>query len=288
MTIKDGTGFGFQPFGKFPFGRSDFGRNNLERSVPDTYLEDDAEHGDRLRHFLELGRERLNFLYKNVENVGTLVDPNAIRDDILRYLGRNYGQEIDDAEPIEFARSLVNNAILLYQIKGTRDSYRVRGKISGFDVTVYNLYKFDPVYAPYLSVEDIFEIPSGSGRLYTDVAPGSVSGVPMDAGCGYCFTSFIKIEFLVVKSLPPAIGSENFFDRLISKLRTDVIPIHVRDVLYELRLIIEIDVRSGLKFQMQTTETQVHPCSLFYHFDSIPADAVPCDAHGYITGTVSV
>lgn len=278
-------GFGRGPFGRGPFGRSNAGYESLIRSFPSEYLEDDAASQGRILRYLTLAEYFVNQKRSQIDDMDDLVDPMEMRSDILRHLASTLATEIDDSEPIAFSRSFVNNAIRLYQIKGTADSYRIRGKISGFDVSVFNLYRYDDVYEPFIDPDNkyIFD-----GKRYTDLAPGSVSGIPLVQGCDYCFTSYIKIQFLVVKSLPASTNSGNFFDRLIRKLRADVIPIHVRDVVYDLQLVILVDESENLAASVSGEEASFTPCHVFYRFDAVPADCVRLDAHGYLQGTAEL
>lgn len=280
-----GTGFGFGSFGKGKFGTASAGENIVVRSFPVTYLEDDQDK--LLYHYLLTIKDRIDDFKDQVKNVSEQVDPLAVREDILRHLGTTIDVEVDDAEPQEFRRSLVNNAVLFYRIKGTKESYRLRGKISGFDVDVLNIYHIDPSYVPYLDPNLISEIPTGSGEFYTQVEPGSVSGIPLTEGCDYCFTSYIKVTFTLVKSLPPA-SSVNYLDRVIRKIK-EVIPIHVRDVLYEIIINVIVNEHDNLKVEeIDQVETLYVPVHVFHNFDVIPADNVSTDLHGYSNGTIEV
>lgn len=275
-------GFGRGPFGRGPFGRTNVGYESLVRTFPAAYLEDDAAAQGRILQYLTLAEYFINQKREQIDGMDDLVDPLRMRSDILKHLASTLATEIDDSEPVAFSRSLVNNAIRLYQIKGTSDSYRIRGKISGFDVSVFNLYKYADAYDDFIDPDNKYVF---DGKKYTDLAPGSAPNLPLVQGCDYCFTSYIKIQFLVVKSLP-ASDAENFFDRLIRKLRSDVIPIHVRDVIYDLQLVIVVDESPNLDASVLGEEVKITPCHVFYRFDAVPADCVRLDAHGYLQGTV--
>jgi len=280
---SNGTGFGHFPFGNFTFGSSNTGENMIIRSFPATYLEDDSS--GLLLTYLKTISNSVNEIKQKILGVEDLVDPLMVREDILRHLGTTIDTVVDEAEPKEFARSLVNNAVLFYRIKGTEDSYRLRGKISGYDVDVSNLYHIYPMYVPFLDPDDVIEIPPGSGEFFTAIEPGGVSGIPTEAECGYCFTSFIKINFTVVKSLPPS--SVNYIDRLIRKL-SDIIPIHVRDVLYEIFINIKIDENQYMAMEFENEERLYVPMHVFHNFDVIPADTLSTDLHGYIQAEMEV
>lgn len=283
-------GWGSGKFGSGPFGKKDFGEETVIRSFSETYLEDPkGEDGKNqtLLHYLQLIQDSVNRVKNQMDLVSDQVDFNKIRSDLLVYLGRTIGVEIDDSEPDEFQRSLVGSAVQFYRIKGTDQAYRIRGKISGFDVDVQNMYLISPAYVPFFDDTDIFELPPNSGKFFTDIPPGTVSGTPDEIGCDYCLTASIKIAFTIVKAQPPTvIGAANFFDRLIAKLR-DIIPIHVRDVLFEIIAEILVDEHQYLLVDQKQYEDTFTNVQCFPHFDAIPADCTPLDMHGYIQGTTN-
>jgi Phage tail protein (Tail_P2_I) len=284
MAFTGGIGFGHGPFGSGPFGSSDLAEQLIIKSFPAEYLEGDSENGNLLKHYLQTAKHSMDGVVSGIRAMDTLLDPLNVREDILRDLGSTIDIVIDDAEPKEYARSLVNNAVVYYQIKGTEKSYKIRGKISGFDVTVNNLYRFDyGLYGSILNPDDIYELPAGSNQFYTTVKPGAQPGLPLVGGCDYCLTSYIRIKFLVVKTLPPS-TSINFFDRLIRKLK-EITPIHVRDILYELSTEILIDEHQYLNLTKVTaTEDYYIPMHVFNRYDAIPADMISTDFHGYVSG----
>lgn len=481
MGLK-GTGFGHYKFGQFPFGRSDFGEDTVVRSYPASYVTDtNGQTNQLLKVYLETIKNSVNSAKQLIDNLDNQLDPNTVRSDILSYLGQTINAHIDNYEPREFQRSLVANAIQFYRIKGTRDAYRVRGKISGYDVEVINIYRivpsalletvtawvipavtgtgtlnqtlagklptfpvnpssitfrssgvafatdngsgrlvaaggssfavsnstidygaglfsftvtpglpsganlsvdlttdvaklslgsptgaasqtfarnlpFYPIFPDSLTItvdgvavarddgsgsvvaegassygvsgtvdmnalsvtltpspplgaivnasfkksllsemlqiypDDIYEIPSGSGRWYSTIVPGGIAGGPQDQGCGYCLTSFIKVRFTLVKASNIQIPSstENFFDRLVRKLK-DITPAHVRDIIYELRFTVSIDENENLgALRSAQEENTWMPLHAFYRFDSVPADSAPLDKNGFVTGTVSL
>ena len=280
----ENTGFGYYAFGHFPFGYSDFGEDAVIRSFPTTYLEDDEENGGLLKRYLLTMKDQVNQRKKEIDDMEDLVDPNRVRQDILRNLGSTIDLVIDEAEPEDFARTLVNSAVTYYRLKGTRDAYRIRGKISGFDVEVINLYRFDPIYLPFLDPDNVFE--PEPGLLLTSTPPGGVPGIPTEQQCDDCFTSYIKVSFIVVKPLPPS-TTINFFDRIINKLKT-VIPIHVRDILFDLAIVIAIDEGQYLEFNPTLEPSIFIPTPMFPRFDFVPADVVSLDSHGNVSGYIEV
>jgi hypothetical protein len=138
--------------------------------------------------------------------------------------------------------------------------------------------------------DDVYEIPSGSGYWFCTLLPGVVPGGPEETSCDYCLTSYIKVNMTVVKPIAAAVptGSENFFDRLIRKLR-DITPIHVRDILYELRMVITVDQSENMSSQISRQEEHHFiPHPMFHRFDVVPADVIHTDAHGYVSGTIEL
>lgn len=482
-----GFGFGYYSFGHFPFGYADYGEDSVMRSFPATYIQDPTtgEINQSLVTYLSIVKETFNNKKLEIDKISDQVDTNKIRSDILYYLGKTIAVELDDYEPEDFRKSLVSNAVLLYRIKGTSDSFKIRGKISGYDVDVVNIYRIDidrrikattdylltlgdgtasqivagtmftfplltntikfkvngliqaeddglgninnllaspytivgtidyntgaysvsftpapallteisvdcetgtenkllatsaggasliisspqtspyPMYptsvqiydndgitstliaeddgngvftqvggsytvagtvgydlgnlnititpAPvaghtitanydktllaeflYCHPDDVYEIPSGSGYWYVTINPTLVAG-NLSEGCGYCLTSYIKLKFTVLKPITISTGTENFFDRLVRKLR-DITPIHIRDLLYELQMVITIDesqyIQVGFNPNDRAQEEHswiVH--SNFHRFDIIPADVISTDTTAYVSGTVEL
>jgi hypothetical protein len=288
VVRRSGTGFGHFRFGHAPFGQANFGEDVITKSLPEEYLlNNDGTENQLIAHYLYTIEDSVNRIKDQIDLIDEQVDFTKVRSDIIQYLGKTIDVVVDDSEPIEFQRSLVGNAIQYYQIKGTGLAYKIRGKISGFDVTVDNLYKLAPDLVSSFSSDDLFELPAGSNIYYTNLEPGSVSGTPTEVGCDYCLTSYIKLNFQIVKAQPPSItGEGNFFDRLTYKLR-EIIPIHVRDVLFELTAIIIID-NSDQTVLVSSHETSFNPTPFFYRFDSFSADCVPCDWHGSVSGLVNI
>lgn len=478
--MANGYGFGHAPFGKFPFGKSNFGRNSYLRSFPTTYVQDENGNvNEFLKHYLEVAAHNANEIKGEIDRLDQQVDFNKVRSDLLTHLGTTLAVTLDDYEPDEFRRSLVGNAIQYYQRKGTRDAYRIRGKISGYDVLVFNIYRIEPLtllkygeditvgggngsasqnfvgnlftfpitpgtlvykidgvpvveddgaggftalgayaptgfvdystgdydltltpappsataitadyetaiadefiatstgaqthfehtiafYPPFAGsmvlkangvvfgmddgngfivsspgspypvmgtitpmsgflvlnflgptipalgevitidyektllaehlvnyVDDVYEIPTGSNHWFSTVAPGLIPGAAKHSQCGYCQTSYIKIRLTLVKSLSQNIpsSSENFFDRLIRKIR-EIVPIHVRDLLYELVLVITVDENQYLDADIGLQDISWwRPTSMLPRFDVVPADVMPTDSHGFVTGTVEL
>lgn len=89
---------------------------------------------------------------------------------MLKNLAGDWGVLIDDAEPIQFQRSQVANAVKLRAIKSNEKSYAVRGDMAGFVVEAIGLYRFVDS-ALDLPAGSVFELPAGSGQFYTSLKP---------------------------------------------------------------------------------------------------------------------
>ena len=285
---RNGTGFGHSQFGHFPFGTTDFGRDVISKNFD--YLEDEnGVKNELLAHYLMVIEDSVNRVKQQIDTIPDQIDFDRVRGDILKFLGTTIDVVIDDSEPEEFQRSLVGSAVQFYRIKGTRLSYEIRGKISGFDVTVDNLYRLADDLPVYFDDDDLYELPPGSGQYFTKLPPGSVSGDDRLSGfsCDYCLTTAIKLNFNVVKILPPTIAGEgNFFDRVAFKLR-DIIPIHVRDVLYELTATFCVDASDTAVCILSGEETTFTPVAYAAHFDQIPADVMPLDYHSFAVSGIA-
>jgi len=475
-------GFGYYSFGHFPFGHSDFGEDVVVRAFPASYLEDPSTGvvNTILKNYLSIAKNKANEKKFEIDAMEDQIDPDLIKSDILKFLGSTIAVNIDEYEPDSFRRSLVSNAVPLYRIKGTEDSFRIRGKISGYDVDVVNIWHINkdlhvrattgfefgigiggvapqlfegtmftyplikasvkfkigstyiaeddgsgniipslgslysvsgdinyvdgsysieftppipegeivlvdcetgvedrelalgdgtasqnivgtsqspyPVYPGSVTIydngtliahddgsgnliadgsyavvgrvsydratfdftmtpaapvgnkittnydktvladfltchpDDINEIPANSEEWYVTLPPHQIAGNFSEL-CDYCRTTYIKLRFLVPQGAQRVInmntGSENFFDRLIRKLK-EVTPIHVRDLLYELQMIVVIDESVNMSVGSYAEEINWLPFSGFYRYDVVPADVVKTDNNAYVTGTVEL
>lgn len=275
------AGFGREPFGNHPCGHSNFGADTVIRVFPKTTLEKDKD--DELRHYLLTVQNSINERKKEIDEMSTLVDPDTVRQDILFKLGAMIGLELDENEGEEFQRTLVRDAVQYYQVKGNDLSFEIRGKISGFDVEVVKIWNFDETYLPHIPDENLFEFPPGSGSAsgiwFTDLPPDQVSGVsatiPRNGDCTYCLTSFIKVNYTLVKTpTGPVIG--NLLDRVVRKIK-DVVPIHVRDIFIDLTVRITTEFDSTVSTTL-AEEIYIRP-SWVDRYDIIPADVIITDRH---------
>jgi len=90
---------------------------------------------------------------------------------LLEYLGRDIGEEIDSHEPETYQRNLVQRACYWQGLRGTRQGIVVRSKMSGFEAVVRRLFRISEWFYRSLPAENVFEIPAGSNKFYTDIEP---------------------------------------------------------------------------------------------------------------------
>lgn len=108
---------------------------------------------------------------------------------LLPYLGSDFGVEVDQYEPESFQRSSVRDAKQWLVRKGAQRGYDIIGKISGYRVVAYGLWRIGSIPA-WLSPEEVYEIPPGSGKYYTSVDPLlpsfddiAADVIPLDYAC---------------------------------------------------------------------------------------------------------
>lgn len=296
------SGFGHGPFGHFPFGHTNYGKEVIIDPFPSDYLKGDEARGAPLMKYLLTVANTVSLRKQEADQLDTMIDVDKVRSDVLPFLGSTLDVEIDNFEPTEFQRSLVGNAFLTYQFKATATGYKVRGKISGYDVVIVNFWQIPTPFAHAISGVDpnqlhLFQFPQGSGDVsgiwFTDLPPGSVSGasgiplVPGDARgetCDYCLTAYIKVKFILVK-VPPASANTNFLDRVVEKL-LEVTPIHVRRLFVDVEIHVEADETPDIRLIIGEVATGII-ASEFYRYDISPADMVATDKAGYVTGFAS-
>lgn len=108
---------------------------------------------------------------------------------LIGLLGGDYGVSIDQHDPEVFQRSMVRNAWQLFGMKGGQKGYEVVGKMAGYDVVALPLWRINPVPSAIPSGH-VYEIPSGSGKFYTDHVPArplfdavAADVIPLDKFC---------------------------------------------------------------------------------------------------------
>jgi hypothetical protein len=91
---------------------------------------------------------------------------------LIGLLGADYGIEVDAHEPEAFQRSAVRNVAQWLSLKGADKSYDILGKISGYRVTASPLWAISSALASSgtIPLNRVYELPPGSGKLYTDLA----------------------------------------------------------------------------------------------------------------------
>jgi len=110
---------------------------------------------------------------------------------LIEYLGNDYGTEIDRHDPEVFQRAAVRNAWQWYALKGSERAYEVIGLIAGYIVQAQPLWRLCGEERNVIPVNNVYELPIGSGNYYTDLAPSrpvydevAADVVPLDL---YCF-----------------------------------------------------------------------------------------------------
>ena len=179
MAKPPGSIFNGAQLGYFPWAPADFGEQSIVKSFPAAYkLDKKGQPNDFMKAYLAMAKHAMNSVKESIDGLDDQIDPQTVRSDILRFLGSTIAVELDDYEPQEYQRSLVANAVQFYRIKGTKDSYRIRGKISGYDVQVTNIYRIDPDM-PLDTVEGAsLAVGTGSGFL---IVSGKLPSTPLVA-----------------------------------------------------------------------------------------------------------
>lgn len=88
---------------------------------------------------------------------------------LIDLLGNDYGVTVDEHEPEAFQRSSIRNAVSWYVLKGTERAYDIIGKIAGYRVTPFELWRVENTDA--IPPANLFELPAGSGNFYTNLEP---------------------------------------------------------------------------------------------------------------------
>ena len=109
--------------------------------------------------------------------------------DLIGLLGNDYGVQVDEHEAEAFQRSSVRNACAWYVLKGTVRSYDIIGKIAGYQVTPFDLWSLE-TGEEHFPLDNLFELPIGSGNYYTNLEPRRPSfaelhadAIPLDLYC---------------------------------------------------------------------------------------------------------
>lgn len=109
---------------------------------------------------------------------------------LIEYLGGDFGIEVDRYEPESYQRSSVRDAKQWLIRKGAQRAYDIIGKISGFRVVAYPVWRLASPIPSWIPPETIFEIPPGSGHYYTLEDPFlprfddiAADVIPLDYAC---------------------------------------------------------------------------------------------------------
>lgn len=89
---------------------------------------------------------------------------------LMRLLGADFGLAVDTHEPEAFQRSSVHDIVQWLGLKGAQRSYDIIGKIAGYRAEAFGLWRIDPVPDAF-PPDEVFELPSGSGKFYTSNFP---------------------------------------------------------------------------------------------------------------------
>jgi len=139
MTLTS-HGFGHQPFGDRPFGHDDWAYMVLYESLPEHYIEEDANNDYLYQKFITAISQSFNEMQALIQRYTTLSNPDEIRTDLIKHLADNFGVEIDDYNPDDYQRMAIKIATRFNIIKGTVKSFETLAAIYGFDVEVTELW----------------------------------------------------------------------------------------------------------------------------------------------------
>jgi hypothetical protein len=89
---------------------------------------------------------------------------------LIQFLGEDFGLEVDTHEPESFQRSSVHDISQWLSLKGAQKSYDIIAKIAGYRAVAYALWRLDTVPSA-LPLNEVFEVPPGSGKFYTTLDP---------------------------------------------------------------------------------------------------------------------
>jgi len=108
---------------------------------------------------------------------------------LIQLLGEDFGLEVDTHEPESAQRSSVHDIVQWLSLKGAQKSYDIIAKIAGYRAVAYALWRLDTVPSA-IPLNELFEIPPGSGKFYTTIDPLrprfdeiAADTVPLDLFC---------------------------------------------------------------------------------------------------------
>lgn len=112
-----------------------------------------------------------------VTEFGQLSKVNVRAESLIKSFAPDFGIEIDTQESENRQRGWVRHVNTWLDKKGHEESYQILGAISGFDVTVTQLYRVDASFVDFFSAGDLFEVgETDEGRFGTEGALEVKSG----------------------------------------------------------------------------------------------------------------
>lgn len=239
-------------------------------------------------HYLACVANSIDNRQAEIADMDTFMSPLECPSGLIPYIADAIAVGVDAYEPVDFQRTITNNAVQYYKLKGTKDAYKIRGLMSGFDVTVVNLWYVAPYIADMLGPAQKLEVPPGSGIWMSKLSPTEVSGVsgeiPYYGNCDFCLTAYVGVIFEMVK-VPPTGFPLNILDRIIEKIK-EIMPIHVRELYIELEFKIDVDMAMDSQEHFGTEESY-RTVGMNYRFDLWPSDVVPTDVGLNVRGVAS-
>jgi phage tail-like protein len=140
MSSLTSFGFGHQSFGHRPFGHDDWAYIVLYETLPEKYLEEDANNGYFYQKFIKAVSSSFNEMRALIQKYDDLVDPNKIRTDLIKHLADSFGIETDDYNPESYQRTAIRINTRFNVIKGTQKSFEVLAKIYGFNLDITEMW----------------------------------------------------------------------------------------------------------------------------------------------------
>jgi hypothetical protein len=90
---------------------------------------------------------------------------------LIGLLGADYGFTVDQHDPEGFQRSTIRNAWQWLAMKGSQRGYQIIGNIAGYEVYASELWRLGNPVPLAIPSDHLWEMPVGSGKWYTDLAP---------------------------------------------------------------------------------------------------------------------
>jgi hypothetical protein len=191
-------GFGHEPFGNSLFGNANWCKIVLWDELPDSMKVDDEGQGFPYKKFVNALCPSYNYLVRYIRNLKDITDYVNVRHDLLQYLGKNFGIEVDLAEPESYQRMRVGLAARWNIIKGTEDAYVTLCRVHGFECelkplwwTGYEYVDTEPELIKVPSYTSEVSAPNTSFVMRLDcypIEPGTIKLNFDDGASGYTLT----------------------------------------------------------------------------------------------------